>query len=498
MAVAPLPSVQTTAPNTAQAGPRVAPVGSVQTGGQPTAQAAQSTQGAQTTAQQAAVAVKQVTSQALLTLMQSLGKPLSGTTTGTTPPSSTSAGPTLNVQVQVPISGAQTAQTAQTAQNLATSLPLPKGSAVPLPGTPISLSAETTASGPRLAVTIQGSAAPSPESLRVDAARQGSLTPLMADIAKLSGQPATGQPSISKVADAAIGKLMGFSIDGEVTGNALRNAVDGGRGVAPSATMPSMAGLAGGGVQGLPTGAQPGVQSALGALIRALGLSMTEGSAKSEPGSLPSPQINGQKPGSSAPNLPADAKQPTKASALPLPADAPDMSDPVQLQALRTKAEAALSRLNLLQSRMQDGGAQAARGEGPPAIRWDVPLMMGQEAALLGVAIERDGSASGSDQDQRLHWRFRFAFQSAKHGEVEGMVALHQASQSEGSDIDIAVWAQKPSVLDILESTRADLVAKLETLGIQTNSLTIAPVEDAPRREVNDAARSRHLVDVRS
>lgn len=489
MAVAPLSSVQTAGPNTAQAGPRVAPVSTAapvaQGGGQPAANAAA---GSQQTAQQAAALVKQVTTQALLTLMQNLGKPLSGTTTGTTAAPSTTSGPTLNLQVQLPSAGGQPAQT------LATGLSLPKGSAVPLPGTPVSLSAETTANGPRIAVAVQGTAAPSPESLRADAVRQGSLAPLMADVAKLSGQPGTSQPGVSKAVDVAIGKLMGFSLDGEMTGANLRTAIDGARGMPQSATLPQSAPLPTG-IQG---GAQGGVQGALGALIRALGLAMPHAAVQLDKGTAQAQaQPTGeQKPG--APNLPADAKQATKAPALPLPLDAPDMADPAQLQALRTKAEAALSRLNLLQSRMQDSGAQAARGEGPPAVRWDVPLMIGQEAALLGVAIERDGSATGLDQDRHLHWRFRFAFQSSKHGEVEGMVALQQSVESEGSHIDVAVWAQKPGVLAMLEATRSELVTTLETLGIHTNSLTIAPVEEAPHQEVNAADRSRHLVDVQS
>lgn len=492
MAVSPPSSVATTGPNTAQAGPRVMPVGGVApvaqgggqtgTGGHAGAIAAQ---GSQPTAQQAAAAVKQMTSQALLTLMQSLGKPLSGMTTGTAPAPSNSSGPTLNVQVQLPGGSGQPA--GQLVQNLAASLPLPKGSPVPLPGTPVLLSAEANASGARLAITVQGLAAPSPESLRADAARQGSLAPLMADIAKLSGQP-----GVSKAADAAIGKLMGFSIDGGVTGANLRTAIDGARGVAQSATLPTMAGLPGGAAQTV----QSGAQGALGALIRALGLSMPDVSVQADKSNTQPQGQQLQKPG--APNLPADARHPTKAPALPLPPDAPDMADPAQLQALRSKAEAALSRLNLLQSRMQDGGAQAVRGEGPPAVRWDVPMMIGQEAALLGIAIERDGSSSTSDQDRHLHWRFRFAFQSAKHGEVEGLVALQQTTENEGSHIDVAVWAQKPRVLEMLEATRADLVIKLEALGIHTNSLTIAPVENAPRHEVKDTDRSRHLVDVRS
>ncbi|GAB5509443.1 MAG: hypothetical protein Rhims3KO_08440 [Hyphomicrobiales bacterium] len=485
MAVAPSPSVVTKGPNTAQAGPRVAPV----TGAAPIAQGggqagAQAAQGTQPTAQQAAAAVKQVTTQALLTLMQSLGKPLSGTTTGTTSPLPNASGPTLNVQVQMPNAGGQTANGAL-GQTIAANLPLPKGSPVPLPGTPVLLTAEATASGPRLAVSVQGAAPPSPENLRMDAVRQGSLAPLMADIAKLSGQPGA-----NKAVDAAIGKLMGFAIDSDVAGSTLRNAVDGAR------SLPQMAG------QPTSTGPQAGVQSALGALIRALGIAIPDAQAKTlahtnQGKAQPQlPQTADQKP--VVPNLPSDTRQPTKAVAQTVPADAPDLADPTQLQALRTKAEAALSRLNLLQSRMQENSTQPARGEGPPAVRWDVPLMIGQEAALLGVAIERDGNAPGSGQDRHLHWRFRFAFQSALHGEVEGMVALHQSVEDEGSQVDVAVWVQKPGVLAMLEATRPDLVAKLEALGINTISLTIAPIENAPNPEVRATDTSRHLVDVRS
>jgi hypothetical protein len=370
---------------------------------------------------------------------------------------------------------------------LLANLPLAKGTTVPAPGTPLLLSAETTANGPRLAVTVQGTPAPTLQTLRADAVRQGSLAPLMADIARLAGQPGT-----SKAVDAAIGKLMGFSLDGEVTGQSMRNAIDGAR------SLPQMPGMG----SSLPatSGAQPGVQNTLSALIRALGLSLPhaqqgQGGGQSHAASQ-TPQGSADKP--TAPNLPADARQPTKAMAQQVPADAPDLADPSQIQALRAKAEAALSRLNLLQSRMQEGGAQAVRGEGPPAVRWDVPLMIGQEAALLGVAIERDGNAPGSQQDRHLHWRFRFAFQSTKHGEVEGMVALHQRLEDVGSEVDVAVWAQKPAVRAKLEATRANLVSTLEELGINTVSLTIASTNDAPHPEVKAADTSLHLVDVRS
>lgn len=501
MAVAPLPSGTSTStsagPNTAQAGPRVAPVSSAapvaQGAGQAPTQSSQQATAHQVSAQQAANAVKQVTTQALLTLMQSLGKPLPGTSMGTAPQGSAGSTPALNVQVQLPGTGAAAGTGGGTGggngQALLASLSLPKGAPAPAPGTPLLLSAETTAHGPRITVSVAGTAAPTAQTLRADAARQGSLAPLIADLAKVAGQPGA-----SKGVDAAIGKLMGFTLNGEVTGQSLRNGVDGARSLPQAATLMAST---------LPSsGAQPGVQNALSALIRALGLSLPH--AQTLPGkggaqpqtAAPTGQGSADKP--AAPNLPADARQPTKALAQPLPADAPDLADPAQLQALRSKAEAALSRLNLLQSRMQEGGAQAARGEGPPAVRWDVPLMIGQEAALLGVAIERDGSGHDREQGRHLHWRFRFAFQSTRHGEVEGMVALHQGAGDAGSDVDVAVWAQKPAVIAKLEATRANLVSTLEGLGINMVSLTVAPIEKAPQLEAKATDSSRHLVDLRS
>lgn len=485
MSATPLSNVVASGASTAQVGPRVTPTGTVPPvahggGGQAGSGAQSGTQPANGSTQAAHLAtssVKQVTAQALLTLIQSLGKPLPGATTGTTPALPNNAGASLGVQVQVPTGAGQAGQA------LTATLTLPKGSPVPLPGTPILVGAESVAGKPQLTVTIQGSAAPSPESMRADAARQGSLAPLMADVAKLSNL--TGP---NKAVDAALGRLMGFSIDGDVTGQSLRTSIEGARGALQQLSLPGANSPA----------LQQGVQTALGALIRALGLSLPDGPDPSAKGSSlpPTQQPSGQK--LEGPSLPTDTRQPTKTAAAPLPVDTPDLTDPAQIQALKTKAEAALSRLNLLQSRMQDGGAQSARADGTPSIRWDVPLMIGQEAALLGVAIEGDGSSPTTEQDHPSHWRFRFAFQSNQHGEVEGLVALQQSAEGQSHQIDIAVWAKKPEILSVLESTRADLVSKLDALDIHTNSLTIASTEAAPRPVVGDAERSRHLVDVRS
>ena len=459
---------------------------------------------------------RQVSAQLLLSMIQNLGKPLSGTVTAVPQASaSTRAGAEMQIQLSMTTSGAapktsvmktgaMNASTASTGtastgaapnqrgadQTLSVRLPLPAGQSAPAPGTPVTVSAV----GDGLTVSVRGPAPMTSESLRADAARQASMAPLMADVAKLAAKP---QPSPS--IDTALARIMGMSLSGDdaMSADSLRASLDGARGL-PAGPI-SGAGSAGQGTS-LSAG---GMQGALSALIRALGLAQ-QPSLPTETVQGPSPQDDGA--GSPPPR---DAGRPSKLPSVPLPGETPDLADPSQVQGLQRKAEGALSRLNLLQNLGLEGQRGADQAH---SLRWDVPLLLGQEAAVLGLAVDHDGGASGSDGAPPDHWRFRFAFESTAHGGVEGLVAMRMVrtagdggtetqsiAAGDPVQLDVAVWVTEHAMLRRLDAARGRLAAALERHGLLLTSLTIAPADAAPARvNAGSSDDDRHLVDVAS
>lgn len=434
--------------------------------------------------------MQQVSAQALMSLLQTLGKPLSGTVlpgssgTHVAGPNMGSTSSTLALQLTLP-------QAAGPGQPIATSLTLPNGAQRPGVGAPVLVQAEGTGAGARLAITVTGPPPLSSQGLRADAVRQASLAPLVADLARSMGQ-AMQASSQAKAVDNAISRLMGFVLnaDSPMDGPALRLMTEGARGAAPTGN-----GSASASHLANPFSGQPGMQGALAALIRALGLSLPSINSASGHASTG----NSAASGATVPQ-PA-AGQPSRLPSAPVFSDPLDLVDPDQLQALKTKAEGALSRLNLLQA--QDLGPQGRGGDALSALRWDVPLLIGQEAALLGVAIEKDGQGDKQREKKANRWRFRFAFQSVSLGGIEGMVALQvQPAHSDQNapplaHLDIAVWATERHVLARLDATRAALVGRLQALGLAVDSLSVAPVEvmAAPKM---DLRQQTHHVDVTS
>jgi hypothetical protein len=448
---------------------------------------------------------QQISAQALLTLIQTLGKPLSGTVGQPTPVSGGSGGSSAGggggSQSSLPLTLAlPQGTTGSPASTVQTSLPLPAGTTPPPSGTPVLVQAEGEANAPRLGVTVSGAAQTSPSTLRADAARQSSFAPLLADVAKL-----TRQPSLPTGLDAALGRIMGFALDADapIDSTTLKSVVEG---ASSGLTTPTAAST------GSPQPAQTPMQTALGALVRALGLAMPEGDGKPapqtsqgqpSPSNTPAQQANTSaitKPGggqsATPPPLPNGA-QPSRLLAHPLPLDAPDLTDPAVLQTLKGKTEAVLSRLNLLQAGSDTTNQRV--GDTGPALRWDVPLLIGQEAAVLGVAIDRDGGSENDHDDRFISWRFRFAFESQALGGVEGLVALHQTPAKTDADphLDIAVWAHEPNVLARLDSSRVALVERLQALGLVIDSLTLAPADDMPG-DPSPSENVQHRVDVSS
>lgn len=456
----------------------------------PTASASMGTSGGKSaqavTAQQVA-GPGQISADALKSLLQALGRPLSGQVTSPAPAGNPGLGaPTLNLSLSLP--GAPAAAiSAAGAPALSTSLPLPAGTAPPAVGTAALVSLQTSGgievrlSGPDPADKTSARADMAGQKA-VDLSRQASLAPLVADLARLGGSPQAAVRGL----DGAIARLMGFSLDAsaEITPQGLKTAFEGARSAAqPAGPMPSA----------LPgTG---GMQGALGALIKALGLAIAGQSGASSGAATPG---DGSVPSQPAPP-PGNGDRPSRLPSQALPLNMPDLADRAQVMALKNKAEAALCRLNLLTSANQETGQPLARGDAGGNLRWDVPLPMGQEVAVLGLAVEADGRSQDTQDGGDRTWRLRFAFESSQHGALEGLVALHL---SVGADVkprlDIGIWSSDTKVRERLEASRGALNRSLGELGFQVDSLTVES-GSAPARPADGAGLARsHSVDRRS
>ncbi|MBV6656432.1 MAG: hypothetical protein KI785_01570, partial [Devosiaceae bacterium] len=475
--------------------------------------------------------VQAVTAQTLQSLLQVLGRPLSGVTTQAQPVVGGAAGggagesagntanKTLSLQLDVDTvashqrAGSASSAARPVAPQVSVQLPMSAEADLPAPGTPVRVSLPTAAAGtdgPDLVIDVlrpaptQSVEAPSRSQL---AARQGSVADLAADL--FAARPSQGAAT-TPVGDA-IERVLALTVrtgqadePATVPQTQTREAQSSALGLARSLSN------AVGGQANVQTGTS-GLQSAVAALARALGLavpSATSAQATPAPGQAPATSATsagGQPttPSTSAPlPLPQQGATPTKLPALPVPLPL-DVSDPATQASLQQKAEGASARLQLLQPTLQEPAGAQARAEASVVTRVDVPLLIGQEVAVLGIAIERDGGggSSGSEHADDVRWRFKFAFEAHVTGGVEGVVVLHPAPQDDArarDRLDIGVWASDEEMLSALRGSRAVLVRALDDLGLSVTSLTLGKDSEAPDPSAgapDRAATAHHLLD---
>ncbi|MEM1287277.1 MAG: hypothetical protein AAGH60_02890 [Pseudomonadota bacterium] len=182
---------------------------------------------------------------------------------------------------------------------------------------------------------------------------------------------------------------------------------------------------------------------------------------------------------------------PSRLPASPLQSIPMDLSDPAQLNVLKQQAEGALARTKLLASvSMEMSSTQSTRSDPAYVQRLDLPMLVGQEIAVLGLVIE--GYGEGSDAEYRAptdSWRFRFAFESRASGGIEGIVALHNFSQRFGADtrLDVGVWADDKSLLVQLKDAAPALRRSLSQAGFDEISIDVS----LAKRTSKEASQSR-------
>lgn len=282
------------------------------------------------------------------------------------------------------------------------------------------------------------------------AARQNSIVPLLARLAAL-GPRLDGLPL--PAAQAALQLLAMRLTTGNLDGKALQRGVATagvlarpGGGASPAAPTQKSALLQlRGGVTGMPGAAIEAVTAVAG---------------------RPHPPMRGDEARAVRAELP-----------LPLAGEEP-------ARGLLNQADAALSRLKLLQHASQAPetrpGAPAAQQE----LRVELPFLIGAETALLQLVVDHE--ARRREKPGERGWRMRFAFASQQTGEVGAEVALF------GPSVSVGLWAETPEMEAALAEGLDSLRAALTAEGLEAGSVRVRRRTAAPTRQpgaLMDSAR---------
>jgi hypothetical protein len=167
-----------------------------------------------------------------------------------------------------------------------------------------------------------------------------------------------------------------------------------------------------------------------------------------------------------------------------IPSEAPALPEaPRDLaRALHGQADAAFSRIKLLQAASLPDTAAAARND-PQPVRLELPLLIGHELAMVQMQIGRDGSRR--DGGRKRGWLVRFAMTVSGTGEVGAEIGLF------GGTVNVALWAAEPETASRLKAMLPNLALALEAAGLAPGTVRLrrgAPIAQAPRQgQVVDA-----------
>lgn len=166
-------------------------------------------------------------------------------------------------------------------------------------------------------------------------------------------------------------------------------------------------------------------------------------------------------------------------AALPnLPEEAEDLG-----RLLLERTESALSRLRLHQHASLP---EAQRGN---ESQWnmDLPIVVGQQQAILQLQIHHDGGGDASQPEDR-GWQVRFATNLPDLGEVGAQVSLR------GQTTGIMLWADREETAKAFSNSIEELRASLEACGLKPGALV---VRHGIPGEVYAPSGSGHFLDAR-
>lgn len=162
-----------------------------------------------------------------------------------------------------------------------------------------------------------------------------------------------------------------------------------------------------------------------------------------------------------------------------LPLRAPDFNQPPlpdaprdALRAVHGQADAAVSRLKLMQMASlpdPDPGRPPA-----PALRLELPLLIGHELVMAQLLVSRDGTRR--EAERKRGWTMKFALNFSATGEVGAEVGLL------GKAVNVALWAAEPETAEAMQASLTELAGALEAVGLRPGSLRIRHGSPEPEK----------------
>ena len=274
------------------------------------------------------------------------------------------------------------------------------------------------------------------------AARQGSLAPLFADLARAATSPELPAPLRAAVAQVL---ALRAPLDGPVTAETMMRA-------AAQSGLVLEAHLADG------SDPPPDLMAALLRLGAFLSASLCVEAAAEPPAKVPPPPVRGA----------ALAAQPAALASLPQDTDAPTL-----VRHLQAQVEQAVARQTLHQL------ASLPDGQGA-AWMFELPLATPQGAAIAQFEVQRDGRAP--DGEFVPGWRLRFSVDIAPLGPVHAHLGLV------GDRAAVTLWAARAETLEPLRQEAAALARALPAEVVVHGGAPHASAPPPPGRFVDRAS----------
>jgi hypothetical protein len=353
--------------------------------------------------------------------------------------------------------------------DLAKSFTTPNATA---PATPV------TPSAPAPAVALA-------EAVETAATRQGSLAPLMADVASLVDN-LTLPP---QVRDAAVQLLaLRLSGGGDITAEDVQRAF-----TRSGTLMEARLGAAASGQLPVADPAKmmtfdnisdspPDLKLAL-VVLRQVLKSWMDGSLT---GGLDAPEHNTGSlpptgtPGTTMPHTNANAPVPPPYRGGPTmgqppvgPSIGPSASPEAIGAHLLAETDAAIARQTLMQAAsLPDGHDQGLPRTQHADVRWnfEIPIMMPQGTTIAQFEIERDGQGRAPDDPQRV-WRVRFALDVEPMGPVHGQISFNPSA--DGPRTSVMLWADREESATRLRANTQQLTEALRTAELAPGDVSV-------------------------
>lgn len=318
---------------------------------------------------------------------------------------------------------------------------LPYG--MPQPGAPLQSTAAVPApQATQLAQMVQ-QALPVQSSI-------GAVTALLTAVAGKAGLP---EP-VLKAARQILGNQLDGSgkIDGAALKAAIRNS-----GIFQEAQL----------AQGAPRVAAGDTKSGLMALRQNLGQWIGDQAQITQASQIP-PPLRNVLPRARLPEL--------------SPGDLPDEPEALG-KLLLERTEGALARVRL----HQHASLPDAQKAGDTQWSLDLPVLVGQQQAILQLQIHHEGSGSDTRSEDR-GWQVQFAINLPALGEVGAQISLR------GQTTGILLWAENRETSKLFSETLDELRLSLESAGLQPGALVVR--SGAPAEDLTDPGIA-HSVDAR-